>query len=368
MTSPNLSLTASPPQTQALSEGTLGMALLPIERGDLKHARRLLREAIDGGVSTGANASLFHGAPALEFVLGRAGRTEPRIHEAVDRLVAIRLASATRRRGSRCQPSLAEFDLIRGLTGLGALLLTRPTRSPLLTEVLAYLVSLAHPVTLSEPADGAELPGWWTLESPGHDDAVPGGHSNHGVAHGIAGPLALLALAARHGIRPPGSDEAIRVFADWLRRFGGHYWMTRDQLAEQGYAPGSVPARPSWCYGALGIARSLQLAAHATGDQLACRAAEDIALSALADPASTSLVTDASLCHGWAGLLTATRALAVDATDPGRFSFHLEHLKDRLADELDTVDKPGFLEGRTGALLAADGPDRTGWTRALLIT
>lgn len=356
------------PRTQALSEDTLGMALLPIERGDLKHARRLLRQAIDGGVSAGANASLFHGAPALEFVLGRAGRTERGVHEAVDRLVASRLASAVRRRESRRQPSLAEFDLIRGLTGLGALLLARPQPSPLLTEVLAYLVSLAHPVPPGEFADGAELPGWWSLETLGHDAAVPGGHSNHGVAHGIAGPLALLALAVRHGVPPPGGDEAIKVFADWLRRFGGYYWMTRDQLAEPKCAPGSVPARPSWCYGALGIARSLQLAALATGDEAACHAAEEIAVAVLADSASTSLVTDASLCHGWAGLLTVTRALAADATHPTRFADHIEHLKGRLADELDTLDKPGFLEGRTGALLATEVSDRTGWTRALLIT
>ena len=55
--------------TQALAEGPLGAALLPVERGDLDQARPLLSAAVHGGVSTGANASLFHGAPALEFVL-----------------------------------------------------------------------------------------------------------------------------------------------------------------------------------------------------------------------------------------------------------------------------------------------------------
>lgn len=369
MTVGNPSLAASPPRTQALSEGVLGMALLPIERGDLHHARRLLQEATSFGISSGANASPFHGAPALEFVLGRAGRTDPRISATVDRLVASRLAAARKRQASRRQPRLAEFDLIRGLTGLGALLLARPQRSPLLTEVLAYLVSLARSGGRNKSADGAELPGWWSPETiPGHDAASIGGHSNHGVAHGIAGPLALLALSVRRGISTPGAEEAIRVFVDWLRHFGGHYWMTRDQLGEPECAPGSVSARPSWCYGALGIARSLQLAAHATGDPPTRRAAEDMALAALADPASTSLVADASLCHGWAGMLTVARALAADATTPTRFTVHIEHLTDRLADQLDTVAKPGFLEGRTGAQLATEGTDRTGWTRALLIT
>jgi len=73
MSPANMANTVRPPPTQALAEGALGVALLHIERGDLLAARPLLAEAICGGVSTGANASLFHGAPALEFVFSRAG-------------------------------------------------------------------------------------------------------------------------------------------------------------------------------------------------------------------------------------------------------------------------------------------------------
>lgn len=81
---------------QALSEESLGAALLHIERGDLAAARPLLAGAVDGGVSAGANASLFHGAPALEFVLGRAGAASWRVRAATDRVVAARLAAALR--------------------------------------------------------------------------------------------------------------------------------------------------------------------------------------------------------------------------------------------------------------------------------
>ena len=121
----------NPPKTQALAEGALGVALLHIERGDLAGARPLLAQAVAGGVSTGANACLFHGAPALEFVLGRAGRADRNVQAAVDRVVSARLAAASRRRQSARLPHLAEFDHIRGLTGLGALLLTRAGSSPL---------------------------------------------------------------------------------------------------------------------------------------------------------------------------------------------------------------------------------------------
>ncbi|MBG0818953.1 lanthionine synthetase LanC family protein [Planomonospora sp. ID82291] len=352
----------TPPRTQALAEGTLGMALLPIERGDLETARPLLAEAVAGGVSVGANASLFHGAPALEFVLGRAGRTSPGVQAAVDRVVAARLAAARRRRDSALLVPLAEFDLIRGLTGLAALLLARESPPPLLGEVLACLVSLAHPVH----DDGRVLPGWWSADGPGHEEVV-GGHGNNGVAHGIAGPLALLSIAARHGIQVDGQTDAIEVFARWLDVFGAFYWITRDQLTQEPPPSSAPPGRPSWCYGALGIARALQLAALALGDPARRQMAEEMALAALADPARLDLVTDASLCHGWAGLLTVTRAVATDSAAPDRFAGHIEQLHQRLAAGIAGLPKPGFMEGRAGAHLALDGSNTTGWTRALLI-
>ncbi|GHF94926.1 lanthionine synthetase C family protein [Streptomyces thermodiastaticus] len=351
---------ASPPRTQELSEGALGMALLHIERDDLPAARRSLAQAVAGGVSTGRNASLFHGAPALEFVLGRAGRTDLAVRDAVDRVVAARLAAARRRQAAGALTHPAEFDLIRGLTGLGALLLTRGEPSPLLRAVLAYLVSLARPVRV----DGRQLPGWWSAAGPAHQD-TPGGHSDNGVAHGIAGPLAVLCLADRHGVQVPGQHDAVDVFARWLDTYGGCYWTTCDQLA---CPPEPAPARPSWCYGRIGIARTQQLAGITLTDPARRRAAEDTAVRTLTDPVLLGLITDASLCHGWAGLLTVTRAMADDSSTPNRFAPLIEQLTLRLAASLDQLPKPGFMEGGTGAQLALDGTDTTKWTRALLIT
>src|SRR5580658_8138329 len=285
----------NPHTMQALAEGALGEALLHIERGDLAAARRLLACAVAGGVSTGANACLFHGAPALEFVLSRANHADRSLEAAVDRVVATRLASATRRQYSGRLPHPAEFDLIRGLTGLGALLLTRPGSAPLAKDLLTYLVSLARPVR----ADGRELPGWWTPEDQGQA-RIAGGYSDNGIAHGIAGPLALLSVAGRCGSQVDAQADAIEVFSHWLETFGGFYWITCDQLRARELFPAPPPSRPSWCYGTLGIARALQLAAIALGGPARRRAAEDAALAALTDPARLNRITDASLCHGWA--------------------------------------------------------------------
>ncbi|WP_019629315.1 lanthionine synthetase C family protein [Actinomadura atramentaria] len=350
-----------PPKAQALSEGALGVALLHIERGDHTAAKRLLAMAVTDGVSVGANASLFHGAPALEFVLRCAQRTDLTLQNAVDRVVAARLAAALRRREAGRLPHLAEFDLIRGLTGLGALLLSRPSRSGLIEEVLTALVSLARPVE----SDGRLLPGWWSADGPGHEPIV-GGHSNNGMAHGIAGPLALLSLATGQGVEVEGQLAAIDRFAGWLDRYGASYWTTRDQITDGEPAP-SIPLRPSWCYGALGVVRALQLAAIALDDSARRQAAEDRALAALTDTGHLNLITDVSLCHGWAGVLTVTRSIAADSRTPHRFAAHIEYLRRRVDSEIGALTKPGFLEGRAGARLALDGTDATGWTRALLI-
>lgn len=351
----------TPPRTQELSEGALGVALLHIERNNKDSARECLSQAVAGGVSTGANASLFHGAPALEFVLDRTGHSRPDVHQAVDRVVTTRLADARQRQESGELPHLAEFDLIRGLTGLGALLLTRDDTSPLLEEVLAYLVRLARPLSIN----GRELPGWWSALGPA-DEQMEGGHGNNGLAHGISGPLALLSLATRHGFQVPGQRDAIEVFARWLDTHGDHYWTTDDQrLALRPIPP--EPARPSWCYGRAGIARTQHLAALALEDASRRLVAEDKLVHTLTDPTYLELITDASLCHGWAGLLTVVRALAVDSSTPQRFVPLINELTTRLTTEVDRLSKPGFLEGRTGAYLALDGTDAIGWTRALLI-
>lgn len=350
------------PRTQDLSEGPLGIALLDIELGDTAAAQRRLAEAVTGGVSTGSNAALFHGAPALEFVLACAGHVGPDVREAVDRVVDARLGAARRRQTSGALPHLAEWDHIRGLAGLGALLLTRPAPSPRLTDVLSYLISLSRPVH----CEGRELPGWWSAVGPGGEE-VPGGHSNNGMAHGVAGVLAVLSLAARRGVLASGQHEAIEVFDRWLDRYGGHYWTTLVHL-DAAALPEPGPARPSWCYGRSGIARAQQLAALALGDSARRQAAEDSAIRALTDPMLLGRITDATLCHGWAGLLALTRAVADDSPAPARFSPVIDDLRRRLATDLDQLAKAGFLEGRSGAQLALHGTNTTNWTSVLLIT
>ncbi|MFF3976614.1 lanthionine synthetase LanC family protein [Streptomyces sp. NPDC001828] len=354
--------TTTVPRTQDLSEGALGMALLDIERRDLSTARHHLTQATARGVSTGRNASLFHGAPALEFVLTRAHGAGDDVRAAVDRVVDARLTAARRREAAGTLPHLAEWDLIRGLTGLAALLLDRRPIAPRLPDVLTCLVALAHPVR----SNGRLLPGWWSAVGPDGKD-MAGGHGNNGMAHGIAGPLAVLSLALRCGVRVPGHEEAVGTFATWLERHGAHYWSIAAHL-DAAQPPAAEPARQSWCYGQPGIARAQQLAALALGDSDRRRVAEDSVEALLTDPLRLARISDSTLCHGWAGLLVLTRAVAADSVAPARFTPIIQDLHRRLAADWERLPKPGFMEGRAGAQLALNTTDVAGWTRVLLLT
>jgi len=386
---------------QSLARGAAGVALLHIERAraglaSWQPAHDWLTCATDGEVSAGANSGLYYGAPALAFALHTAADRPGRYARALDNLDR-HIAATTRYRLHRAHaridhgrlPALAEFDAIRGLSGVGAYLLRRESHADLTRAVLSYLVRLTEPILHG----GQPLPGWWTdLDPAGRPSPrFPGGHANHGMAHGIAGPLALMSLALRRGVAVDGQTEAIGRICRWLDRWRQHsetgpwwpYWVTRADLRADRLLDPAGPARPSWCYGTVGLARAQQLAALATGDAARRRAAEEAMTRALTDPWQLAATADLCLCHGYAGLLHIAGRAARDAVGSG-LAGCLPRLfgalvpdrsdADRLAGSvLDSlVTDPGLLEGAAGVALAlhtaATGAlPISGWDSCLLI-
>lgn len=366
---------------QSLSGGAAGIALLHIERATTgitgwQAAHDWLAAATRDDLTIGANAGLYHGAPALAFALHPARHTgyqpaQAALDEGVAAIIRNRLHAASQRLARGERPALTEFDLISGLTGLGAHLWRRDPNGDLLKEVLAYLVQL------TEPIDG--LPGWWTMSSANRSvEDPPGGHSNHGMAHGIAGPLALLALTARSGLAMPGQTEAIGRICAWLDMWqqdhhGAPWWPETVTFTEvqQGQTTQGGPLRPSWCYGTPGIARAQQLAALATGDNARRLTAETAMAGCLADPRQLQRITDHGLCHGTAGLFMITTAVAADALAP--HDLPVARIAELLLDgSAATATPPGFLIGSAGYALALHAlahhePPATSWDTCLLL-
>jgi hypothetical protein len=366
---------------QSLADGAAGAALLYLETGNWPAAREALRRATAAGVSIADGASLFYGAPALAFAL--ASTDHPGLARAkaitADGTVTVtrqRLDAAHRRIDRHEQPHFAEYDLIRGLTGLGVAL-RRLGHHEMLRQVLDYLVRL------TEPVNG--LPGWWCCNSPERTQPPPaGGHGNLGMAHGITGPLALLALTLRDGTTVNGHTGAITRICQWLDTWQQHtngttWWPQTVTLTDlsRGAPAQRAPLRPSWCYGTPGIARALQLAGIALGDTARQQHAET-ALAACLTDTHLDRLTDAGICHGIAGVYQTAYRAAADAHTPA-ISQRLPAVAAALTRHArQPPAAPGLLTGTAGVQLAAVTaqsvtaqsavPPRSGWDTCLLIT
>ncbi|MEV4515191.1 lanthionine synthetase C family protein [Dactylosporangium sp. NPDC049525] len=376
---------------QSLYRGAAGTAILHGIRaqagyGSPGRVQAWLTEATREDVSAASSAGLWFGAPAIAFAISTAAPDQcpqamRQLDAAVTRLTRTRLHAAEVRIAAGVHPVLAEFDLVRGLTGLGAYLLHRDPGSDLTRAVLTYLVHLTAPASDGE-AHRSAVPGWWSGAVPSGETSAryPGGHADLGIAHGISGPLALLALAMRHGITVPGHAEAIDRICRWLddwRQSGpaGAWWPERLSAADlrHGTPIGRGPARPSWCYGIPGIARAQQLAAIAVGDTSRQRAAELALAQCLEDPDQLARIVDARLCHGWAGL-TATAWYAAHDAATDRIASHLPRLISHLtmlADRLPASLRAGLIDGDAGVALTLHTlttDSAASWPTCLLLT
>lgn len=380
-------MTTAPPTTdasarQSLAHGPLGATLLHVERArrgtaTWNEVHRSL--AGIGPLIEGQDANLFLGAPAMSFVLHLAANGTDRYAGALHTLDGVvaaharqRLTKAHARIDAGRHATFAEYDLFRGLTGIGALLLRRQPRSPELKGVLEYLVRLTEPVS-GEPDE--TLPGWWVDHAPASDTtATPGGHANAGLAHGITGPLALLSLSLRAGVTVEGHTLAIRRVCRWLDQirqsdYRGTRWPR--WTSRRGPAPAQATT-PSWCYGTPGLARAQQLAGIVLEDGDRKRMAERALLHGLSDPTLLDEVADRGLCHGFGGLLRTTQRVAQDADAPTSFDDRIRLITSRVL-TVDSSEATGFLTGKAGASLAfqdaeAGTAPQGQWDACLLLT
>lgn len=319
-----------------------------------KAAGRLLDSAPPDGIHTGP------GAVAASLIIGT-GYLPPHDphHDLLPRATAWLSARAVALAHHHDQRAEKEqgtpwmvYDAIKGLTGIGRILLAAHTRGHCRDAepgLRAALGALTHMILTPL----GTRPGWW-LPARLHPPTVTipvTGAATTGLAHGIAGPLALLATAHQAGYTLPGQADAIHTAAEWLV-----IWQTAHRIwpphisgatldSKNKRTTGRVEGRTTaWCYGTPGIATALRRAGHTVGEASFHRSADE-AMSELAERRPDDWDTEGTaLCHGSAGILqTADR-------------FRHQSLADRsahstLADASDS-GPPGFLTGRAGTAMA----------------
>ncbi|WP_019608872.1 lanthionine synthetase C family protein [Nocardiopsis sp. CNS-639] len=360
----------------SLAQGDLGIALAHLAQGsppEIVHT--WLSRSLAGGVTdpTG-RAGLFHGLPAVAFTLahtppGHYQQARAAVRDYLHQMTVQRLEAAHQRIDRGDLASFTEYDLVSGLTGVGVAVWAIDPSSSLLERVLSYLVRLTRPVRHR----GRSYPGWWVHHDPWGrlDPGFPHGHANTGMAHGLGGILSLLALTYRSGRAVPAHREAMETLCaaldDNQRRDETGTWWPRWFVSNSSRTDiHSGP--PSWCYGTPGLARAQHLAALALADEVRRRAVEDTFVRTLSNPTALGKISDASLCHGWAGLVNLARAVAADSRTPQRFAPLIEDLRTRLTAEMEQLLEPGLLEGHAGTHLALKDTYTTGWSRVLLLT
>jgi lantibiotic modifying enzyme len=298
------SITSLPGEpNHSLSRGQAGLALLyawlartaRTPQADVV-AWQFLDQAIEGVSTQAMKPALFGGftgvawaAELVDHLLDPdAGDRNEEVDDALLRLLS--------------QPNRwpVPHDLVEGVTGLGVYALERYPR-PVAIECLRRVVERLHESARHDEHGSY----WWTPPGEINEEwrkQYPSGRVDLGVAHGVAGAIALLGGVCGAGIEQAAARPLLEGAVRWL--------LAHSIAIEAGptfplwVAPGFQPyqSRCAWCYGDPGIAAALLMAARGVGDAdleqtavaLACRAAER--------PEAETGVANACFCHGAAGL------------------------------------------------------------------
>ncbi|MGM1035907.1 MAG: lanthionine synthetase C family protein [Bacillota bacterium] len=288
-----------------------------------------------------------------------------------------------------------KYDVIQGMTGIGRYLIENTKHKEnreALKKILTYFVGMSSDIEVN----GEKVPGWYVSKANQllEKDRImfPEGNFNCGLAHGIPGPLSLMALSIQKGIEIPGQREAVRKITNWLMKWKqvDSGWPSR--LSFQEVATSKIshtyPKRQGWCYGDPGVARSIYLAGKALDDTAAIRSAVGAYQDLIVEQKEEWELVSPTFCHGRAGLLQMLIRMVKD--EENQFSVqsiaelvhYIEESYDPNApfgfrdiesngEKSHQLNKAGLLEGVTGVLLpllSLSSVEEPWWDGAFLLS
>lgn len=286
-------------------------------------------------------------------------------------------------------PYVGLCEVINGVSGSGLYGFDRGERGRGPAMVTAAIDNLRR---TAEIQDGMVT--WFNAPEALHQMALethPNGCYNLGLSHGVPGAIGFLAeaVAAGHTEAAPLLEGTVA----WVLAQAGE----SQSGSRFGYSiePGKTPAhgsRLAWCYGDLGIAAVLLLAARRMGRADWEAAAIEFALGCARRPVESSGAMDAAICHGAIGnahifhrlwQATGRAELEMAALDWLRYGLSMRRPDEHAcggflawrapkagSDEPDFEADPSLLEGSAGiglALLAFLAPQEPHWDRFLLV-
>jgi hypothetical protein len=335
--------------------------------GWLDRAETMLRYAARGALPS---PSLYYGWAGIGFAAlcaaahgGRCAQFAARIGELVSGYVLQQVPTEPAELRSS-----HEYELIDGLAGL-FLVLDPNAHAEARARIVAFLD------WLSAPGHAAR----WRLPNAA-DPSLPGRYNTLGVAHGIGGVMAALALDAHTDQEYVVLDRLARLFARSAAQTAyGPQWPVDLECGVSDKAP----FRVAWCHSSLGIAVALSNASAKLGDPMLAELARGSARGLAAMPRERWGMVDHTLCHGTAGNALLLRRLA-RAHGDARLAALSDELFEELVQGFDErsplgyrsvvadaiVSPPGLLMGSAGiglALLTLAEASDAGWMRLMAV-
>ena len=274
-----------------------------------------------------------------------------------------------------------KVDVLNGLLGLGVFGLQR-FENYHLSELFPVLVSLIEKCSVRNTHGRT-----WKFRSPINKKAKAGDkwHYNLGLAHGSPGVISFLSAVLSKGIERKSTSRLLHEAVRWLlwvdeenkgRCFPGGFTSSVRNAQEVG--------RLGWCYGDLGVATSLLHASIVLESKKLRQDADRILYRSLDDKRFQNANSDASLCHGTAGVghilnryyhYTGDPFIKKKAIQFFVKTFEMKSLNSGLGGlpsgargkKLD----PSFLFGSTGialSLIAASFPVEPEWDKIMLLS
>jgi hypothetical protein len=338
---------------------------------------------------------LFGGCSGLAFILALLSGKRTRYQKTRAQLNQLLRAQIYQQPGPQAGlPGIfeADYDLISGASGILLYLITLHSEEASIQSAIEQL--LTYLIWLAGVDQESQRERWYV--SPEHiiveerRQVCPDGFYNCGLAHGIPGPLAALALAWLEGYRVPGQRDALHFFSDWLlcralTDAWGINWPDGVPLPASHSADDwkqLPPTRAAWCYGAPGIASALWLAGEALEQPALCQIAVQAIEAVLQRPVAERRIDSPTICHGVAGLLQICLRFA-QRTESTIIHEHIPILVNQILELFNPdfplgfrdeeryrvfVDQPAWLNGIPGivlVLLAASMPVEPIWDRIL---
>lgn len=332
-------------------------------------AHQYIQKIVDAIDATGLHeASLFYGLAGICYAVATASQKRTRYRSLLEGLEA-RLITQLE---TNYLPSILNdvensaptshllYELLYGITGIGAYVLAEKDNSPALYPILQKIITTL--IRRTEPiiVNGVEVPGWYSAFEhqyiPEDKQNYPQGNFNTGISHGITGVLAFLSIAMIRGILLPGQKEAIKRIVNWLRakaftRNGQISWAERVtwdaevyQACDFGYMQ-----RMGWCYGKPAILRTLSLAGLALNDKDLLGYSHRHFLEVFELEETAWNLPGPMFCHGLLGLYAMTKQMADDTRDP-ILLLKTQQLLDRVLGYFDPTAPFSFREIEAGTL------------------